>query len=556
MRTGWLCDLRQMPYAEAFTLQKSIHHAQVEGRVGEGLLLVEHPPVITVGRRSRQDHLLTPRDRLESLGVEVAHTDRGGQITYHGPGQIVAYPLVDLTTAGLSLHGYVRGLEQAVIDTLERFGIASGRIRDLTGVWVGNEKICAIGLRIRRWWTLHGLALNVAPNLEHFGLFVPCGITERGVTSMQRVLHRDLSLEEVKPALAEELSRTLGCAWAETLSLDTLRRRIQATSGPARPPLSKPDAVPERNDDPQPSIQETESDESDLDPDRLTSIPAETWPRLEARYYPEIDSTNDEARRLLSQGLRPPFLVVADYQQTGRGRRGTPWKAPRGTSLLLTLVLSWQDVSESQSASATASHTAPPRAPGEYSLLAAWAVARGLEEFSPRKPMIKWPNDVLIGGRKVCGILVERAESSGESREESPTARPDPVLLIGIGINVSQSEEQLPTPQDSPDGIGATSLRLELARGHLAAPLHRADVLKRVLHHFHALVEQPLQSVRKELIVRCSTLGRGVRIEREGQEPLTGLAIGLDNDGALRVQVRGDRIERILSGRVRELPTV
>jgi lipoyl(octanoyl) transferase len=171
-RSAWFCDLGRMPYREAFDLQYAIHAAQTRenGRVGEGILLVEHPPVITLGRRSAPGDLLVPREALERQGIEIAPTDRGGQMTWHGPGQIVAYPLISLQAARMGLHPYVRGLEQAVIETLAEFGVEAGRIQGLTGVWVGEEKICAIGLRISRWWSLHRVGLEQLPR--------PCARTD------------------------------------------------------------------------------------------------------------------------------------------------------------------------------------------------------------------------------------------------------------------------------------------------------------------------------------------------------------------------------------------
>lgn len=169
------------------------------------LLLVEHdPPVITISaRKTARQHLVATPDMLARAGVEVCETDRGGDITYHGPGQLVVYPILDLNTLGLRLHGYMRLLEQVVIDTLARFGIEGHRDEAATGVWVGDSKICAMGVRVSRWVTMHGLALNVTTNLDHFDLIVPCGLVGRGVTSMARELGEACpSMDEVKEALA------------------------------------------------------------------------------------------------------------------------------------------------------------------------------------------------------------------------------------------------------------------------------------------------------------------------------------------------------------------
>jgi lipoyl(octanoyl) transferase len=195
-------DLGSIGYAEAFRLQKALQREVIDRREAPGdplmhLLLLEHvPPVITVTRRpGARGPLLADSRQLEAAGVEVADTDRGGDITYHGPGQLVAYPILDLNALGLRLHGYMRFLEQVVIDTLGSFGLAGHRDPAAPGVWVGGagdgpagRKICAMGVRLSRWVSMHGLALNVTTSLEHFDLIVPCGLAGRQVTSMEREL--------------------------------------------------------------------------------------------------------------------------------------------------------------------------------------------------------------------------------------------------------------------------------------------------------------------------------------------------------------------------------
>ncbi len=212
-------DLGRMPYAEAFALQKDLLRQVLEGRHAQPappmfLLLVEHdPPVITVSRRpGAAQHLLASADQLAGAGVEVAQTDRGGDITYHGPGQLVVYPILDLNALGLRLHGYMRLLEQAVIETLARFGIEGRRDPAATGVWAGDPlgKICAMGVRISQWVSMHGLALNVSTDLSHFDLIVPCGLAGRGVTSMGRLLGDGCPpMAEVKRFLTETLAASL-----------------------------------------------------------------------------------------------------------------------------------------------------------------------------------------------------------------------------------------------------------------------------------------------------------------------------------------------------------
>lgn len=198
-------------YAEAFALQRRLQEEQIAGARGACVLIVEHPPTITIGRRGKNDEVTAPAAVLRARGVAVHETDRGGQVTYHGPGQVVAYPLVPLQELGLGLHEYMRALEESVIETIGAWGISGYRISSLTGVWVGREKICAMGIRVRRWWAMHGLALNVATDLNHFGLIVPCGIRDRGVTSMELLLGTSCPEQSrVEEVLAQQLGANLG----------------------------------------------------------------------------------------------------------------------------------------------------------------------------------------------------------------------------------------------------------------------------------------------------------------------------------------------------------
>ena len=207
-------DLGRMPYAEALALQRARQQEVIAGRAQGGhpgfLLLVEHdPPVITVSRRAAAGtHLLSSVETLSEMGIDVHETDRGGDITYHGPGQLVAYPILDLNILGLRLHGYMRWLEDRVCEVLGQFGIQAHRDEDATGVWVGattrDRKICALGIRVSRWVSMHGLALNVSPAMDHFKHIVPCGLHGRGVTSM----HMELgdccpSMDEVKSSVSD-----------------------------------------------------------------------------------------------------------------------------------------------------------------------------------------------------------------------------------------------------------------------------------------------------------------------------------------------------------------
>lgn len=233
LTTPTIIDLGTMPYDRAYAVQYEHVQRVIEardgaGRSGEVVLLVEHPPVITVSKRAgASDHLLAREDELAQLGVAVSPTDRGGDITYHGPGQVVCYPILDLTARSLRLHAYMRLLEEAVIRTIDSFGIRGTREEGITGVWVpmpgaSASKIAAMGVRVRRWVSLHGLALNVTTNLAHFDLIVPCGLAGRTVTSMGQLLGEACPpIEVVKQRLAAELIDQLAAHAAErSVSVD------------------------------------------------------------------------------------------------------------------------------------------------------------------------------------------------------------------------------------------------------------------------------------------------------------------------------------------------
>ena len=218
-------DLGRIGYEEALTIQRARHAAVVAARgadpgtdpQGLCILLVEHdPPVITLTRRPRvREHLLASPELLATRGVQLVETDRGGDITYHGPGQLVAYPILDLNLLGLRIHPYLRLLEEVIIRTLAAFEIQAGRDPDATGVWIdpmqpSARKIAALGVRLSRWCSMHGLALNVDPNLEHFGLIVPCGLHDRSVTSLRAELGDQCpSLDEVKQVLCREFQQQI-----------------------------------------------------------------------------------------------------------------------------------------------------------------------------------------------------------------------------------------------------------------------------------------------------------------------------------------------------------
>lgn len=206
--------LGSVDYEKAWALQKRLAQEVAEGGRPNTLLLLEHPPVYTLGRRSRREDLLMSREALVDLGAQVVEVDRGGEITFHGPGQLVGYPIVNLRDWGGPLR-YVRALEAALISAIGEFGISARRIAGLTGVWVGDEKIAAIGVRISRGVTTHGFALNVNTDLGWFQYIVPCGIRDKGVTSMERVLGKRLDLREVAKVVTACLGRELGMEMVE-----------------------------------------------------------------------------------------------------------------------------------------------------------------------------------------------------------------------------------------------------------------------------------------------------------------------------------------------------
>lgn len=193
--------LGRVRYAEALELQERLQRARIRGRVGDTLLLLEHPPVVTLGRGAKEQNILLSRALLAARGFDVAEIGRGGDVTYHGPGQLVGYPILDLSPDRKDVRRYVTDLEELMIRLAAEYGLEAGRVPKLNGTWIGDRKIGAIGVRISRWVTMHGFAFNVTTDLDHFGVIVPCGITDRGVTSLRRELDRDVAMDEVMPKL-------------------------------------------------------------------------------------------------------------------------------------------------------------------------------------------------------------------------------------------------------------------------------------------------------------------------------------------------------------------
>lgn len=200
-RSGDVWRLGLVEYEDGLTLMERLVAARKDGRIPDSLFLLEHPHTLTQGRRTKAEHLLLSPAQAAALGVEIFETGRGGDVTWHGPGQIVGYPILDLHHGRMDAHRYVRDLEEVIIRALADFGVEAGRISGLTGVWVGQTKIAAIGVRLSRWVTSHGFALNVNADLRGFSWIVPCGISDRGVTSMDRLLGAPVDRTKVEEAL-------------------------------------------------------------------------------------------------------------------------------------------------------------------------------------------------------------------------------------------------------------------------------------------------------------------------------------------------------------------
>jgi len=193
-------DLGLSPYQQTWDLQKTLQSRRIKNEIEDTVLLVEHEPVYTFGKNADDNHLLQnyPDD------VQVFHIERGGDITFHGPGQLVGYPIIDLHNYKMSISWFMRSLEDVIINTLMHYDIAANRKEGLTGVWVKDEKIAALGVRISRWVTMHGFALNVNTQLHYYDSIIPCGIFEYGVTSMEKVLRKEIDMDEVKHVLIQQ----------------------------------------------------------------------------------------------------------------------------------------------------------------------------------------------------------------------------------------------------------------------------------------------------------------------------------------------------------------
>lgn len=213
-------------YREALELQMSLLERRLKGEIEDVLLLLEHPPTFTIGRGGKSAHLLVNREELAKRGIHFEAVSRGGDITYHGPGQLVGYPIVDLGSINRDIYSFLRNLEETIILALGNFGLRARRIKGLTGVWVDNKKIASIGIGIKRWITYHGFALNVNTDLSYFNMIVPCGMQDVEITSIKELLGKDISMKEVEDSIVDAFAKVFNKRVLEA-SLDE-QREIKA----------------------------------------------------------------------------------------------------------------------------------------------------------------------------------------------------------------------------------------------------------------------------------------------------------------------------------------
>ena len=207
-REAWLLTPGVTPYASAYSAMHDLATRRAAGEIPDVLVLLEHPPVYTAGRRTDPSHLLMASADIERMGAELQEVDRGGSVTFHGPGQLVGYPIVDLGPAP-DVVAYLRDIEECIIQAGADLGVELGRNRD-TGVWAGDRKVCALGVRVSRGVTLHGFALNCTTDLSWYGAIVPCGLEDRGVTSLSELSGREITVAEALPVVAERFAQVFG----------------------------------------------------------------------------------------------------------------------------------------------------------------------------------------------------------------------------------------------------------------------------------------------------------------------------------------------------------
>lgn len=204
------CDLGFIDYQNAWDLQKDVFAKRVKDEVADTFFMLEHPHTYTLGKVAEKENLISSEDQLKELGVSVYEIDRGGDITYHGPGQIAGYPIIKLSDWKEDTHEYLRSLEEVMMEVCADYGLKTHRNPKYTGVWIEERKIAAIGIKVSRWTTMHGFAFNVNTDLNYFGGIIPCGIKDKDVTSLKRELGREVPIEEVKQKLADKFKEVFG----------------------------------------------------------------------------------------------------------------------------------------------------------------------------------------------------------------------------------------------------------------------------------------------------------------------------------------------------------
>ncbi len=210
MRKLYYCDLGLIDYKEAWDLQRETFELRADNKIPDVIYLLEHPNTYTFGKTADHNNLVGSEEYLKSNKISVYDIDRGGDITYHGPGQIVGYPIINLTDWNQDTHKYLRALEETIIQTCAEYGISSGRVPKYTGVWVEDRKIAAIGIKVTRWVTMHGFAFNVNTDLSFFSGIIPCGISDKDVTSIKREIQSDVPIGEVKSRIMKNFARVFG----------------------------------------------------------------------------------------------------------------------------------------------------------------------------------------------------------------------------------------------------------------------------------------------------------------------------------------------------------
>jgi lipoyl(octanoyl) transferase len=206
---AWLVAPGRIPYRAAYDAMHDLADRRARGEIPDTLILLDHPPVFTAGKRWEPGHLLFDEPSLERMGAELHHVDRGGSVTFHGPGQLVGYPIVHLGPEP-DVIDYLRNVEEVIIRACADLGVEAGRSHGYTGVWAGERKVCAIGVRVQRDVTLHGFALNCTTDLAWFGAIVPCGISDRGVTTLSELTGREITVEEARPVVARRFAEVFG----------------------------------------------------------------------------------------------------------------------------------------------------------------------------------------------------------------------------------------------------------------------------------------------------------------------------------------------------------